>query len=96
MQWMATGFWSIRGEVAYHWCHRWTGRELAIGGLSVGVKRATLLATGESIRFEQSVERLVLKDLPELGADEIAVVSVMRFECDGPPRQLLPIGYEPI
>jgi alpha-L-fucosidase len=92
MEWMPTGQWTLRGNAAYYWCSRWPGQELVIGGLRTRVEKASLLATGESIGFEQTENRLALKHLPESNPDEIAGVSVIKLECDAPPRQVLGPG----
>ena len=92
MEWMPTGQWTLRGNNAYYWCTRWPGEELVIGGLQPRVKMASLLATGQPIDFEQTEQRLVLKGLPQSNPDRIAGVSVIRLECDAPPRQVLGRG----
>jgi alpha-L-fucosidase len=99
MEWMPTGQWTLKGNNAYYWCDRWPGGQLAIGGLKTGVTRASYLATGEPIAFEQSENRLILKGLPAKGPDDadkphpIAGVCVIKIECDAPPRQVLGAGY---
>jgi len=93
MEWMPTGQWTIKGNTAYYWCNRWPGRELAIGGLQVKVQRASFLATGDPIAFEQTENRLILKGLPTTNPDAIAGVCVIKLECDAPPRQVLGAGY---
>lgn len=93
MEWMPTGQWTIKGNTAYYWCNRWPGKELAIGGLQVKVQRATFLATGDPIAYEQTENRLILKDLPLTNPDAIAGVCVIKLECDAPPRQVLGAGY---
>jgi alpha-L-fucosidase len=93
MEWMPTGQWTLKGNAAYYWCNRWPGRELAIGGLQTQVLRASLLATGEPIAFEQTENRLVLKGLPETSPDEIAGVTVIKLDCASVPRQVLGAGY---
>jgi alpha-L-fucosidase len=92
MEWVPTGQWTIKGNTAYFWCTRWPGQELVIGGLRVPVKKATLLATGKAVAFEQTINRLVLKGLPAENPDAIAGVSVIKLECDAPPRQILGAG----
>ena len=89
MQWMPTGGWTLRGNTAYYWCRCWPGEELAIGGLRARVERASLLATGEPVAFEQTEQRLVLKGLPSANPDGIAGVTVIKLVCDRPPRQVL-------
>jgi alpha-L-fucosidase len=93
MEWMLTGNWTLKGDTAYYWCHRWPGEELAIGGLRTRVKRASFLATGEPIPFEQTEHRLVLTGLPKSSPDEIAGVAVVKLEFDGPAHQVLGPGY---
>lgn len=93
MEWMPTGAWTVKGNTAYYWCTRWPGSELAIGGLTVGVKKASLLASSTPVEFEQSGNRLVLKGLPERNPDPYAGVTVIKLECDAPPRQVLGAGY---
>lgn len=92
-EWMPTGRFTLKGKTAYYWCNRWPGRELAIGGIQVRVLKATLMATGETVPFEQTENRLVLKGLPETNPDPIAGISLIRLECDAPLRQVLGPGY---
>jgi alpha-L-fucosidase len=93
MDWMPTGKFTLKGNTAYYWCSRWPGKELAVGGLEVKVLKASYLATGEPIAFEQTENRLILKGLPEKNPDAIAGVCVLKLECDAPPRQVLGAGY---
>ena len=95
MRWLATGGWSLKGSTAYFWCSRWVGRELVIGGLLTRVKRASFLASGEAIRFEQAPLRLVLKDLPERNPDGNVGVCVIKLELDGLPVSVLEGVYAP-
>jgi alpha-L-fucosidase len=92
MEWMPTGSWTVKGSTAYYWCTRWPGSTLTIGGLTVMVKKASYLATGQPIEFEQSENRLVLKGLPEQNPDSFARVCVIKLECDASPRQVLGAG----
>ncbi|PKO23978.1 MAG: alpha-L-fucosidase [Chloroflexi bacterium HGW-Chloroflexi-1] len=92
MEWMLTGQWTIKGNTAYYWCDRWPGGELAIGGLQTNVLKASLLATGAPLAFEQTENRLVLKGLPETNPDQIAGVAVIKLECASAPRQVLGAG----
>ena len=93
LEWMPTGQWTLKGNDAYYWCNRWPGGELAIGGLQTRVRRASYLATGEPIAFEQTENRLILKGLPAKNPDNIAGVCVIKLEFDAPPRQVLGAGY---
>jgi alpha-L-fucosidase len=92
MDWTPLGTWTLKGNAAYYWCTRWPGSELVIGGLTSKVERVTLLATGDPVAFAQTENRLVLSGLPETNPDPIAGVTVLKLECDGPPRQLLGAG----
>jgi alpha-L-fucosidase len=92
MEWMATGQWTIVGNTAYYWCTRWPGEELVIGGLRTKVCKASILATGIDVAFQQTENRLVLTGLPAENPDDIAGVTVIALQCDGPPRQVLGTG----
>jgi hypothetical protein len=50
-----------------------------IAGLQLQVQRASLLATGEPIAFEQSKNRLLLHGLPETSPDTLAGVAVIKY-----------------
>ena len=91
-EWMPTGEFTLNGNTAYYWCNRWPGSELVIGGIQVKVLKATLLATGATVGFEQTENRLVLKGLPETNPDPIAGVSIIKLECDAPMRHVLGAG----
>ena len=54
--------------------------------------KASYLATGAPIAFEQTDNRLVLKGLPDENPDKIAGVCVLKIEFDAPPRQKLGAG----
>lgn len=92
-EWMPLGSWTIKGNTAYFWCTRWPAGNLALGGLLCKVQRASFLASGEEIAFEQSGNRLVFKGLPVEDPDPIAGVTVIKLECDTPPSQKLGAGY---
>jgi len=96
MEWGATGEWTLKGNTAYYCCHRWPGRELVIAGLQTQVQRASLLATGAPLAFEQTENRLLLHDLPETCPDAIAGVAVIKLECASAPCQALGMGCEMI
>ena len=93
MEWMPTGQWTLKGNTAYYWCNRWPGEELVIGGFLSRVNSASLLATGEPIPFEQTGNRMVLSGLAKSNPDALAGVSVIKLECDEPPRQTLGAGH---
>ncbi len=90
---MPVGQWTSRGKTAYFWVFHWPGREIAIGGPRSTVKRATLLATGREVSFEQTRDRLVLTGLPKRSPDKLAGVTVLKLECASRPRQVLGPGY---
>ena len=90
---MPCGYWSMKGNNAYFWADKWPGKELIIGGMQSEVKRATLLATGEEIAFEQQPDRLILKGLSEENPDHLAGVAVIKLECASAPRQVCGYGY---
>ena len=88
----AVGRWiDGNGEALYGQVDRIDGR--LEGGLRTEVKRASYLASGEPIAFEQTENRLVLKGLPAKSPDTIAGVCVIKLEFDAPPRQVLGAGY---
>jgi alpha-L-fucosidase len=93
MEWLPTGGWTLKGNTAYFWCSRWPGETLAIGGLRTRVIHAALLGSDRSLTFEQTENRLVLQGLPSVHPDSIAGISVIKLECDAPPKQVLGTGY---
>ena len=93
MEWMACGPFTMKGRDLYWWVNRWPGRELAMGGLKTKVLKASYLATGKPIRFEQTGGRLVLKGLPRTSPDKIAGVTVIKLKCASAPRLELGAGY---
>lgn len=92
VEWMPTGGWTMKGNTAYYWCSRWPGSQLAIGGLRMKVLKASLLASGTPVDFEQSEDRLLLKGLAEQNPDPYAGVAVIKLECDAPLKQVLGAG----
>jgi alpha-L-fucosidase len=92
MEWMPTGYWSIKGRNGYYWADKWPGKQLVIGGLRDKVKKATLLATGKPIEFEQKGERLVLKGLAPTNPDKVAGIAVIKLEFKNKPEQKLGAG----
>ncbi|MCD6520274.1 MAG: alpha-L-fucosidase [Anaerolineae bacterium] len=93
MEWSPTGQWTLKGNVGYFWCDRWPGGELVIGGLHTRVRKVSYLATGQTVDFEQTEKRLVLKGLPAKNPDELVGICVFKVEFDGLPRQELGAGY---
>jgi len=92
LEWTALGTWTLKGNTAYYWCNRWPGREMVIGGLRTKVERVSLLADGTPVQFEQTENRLVLKNLPYHCPDPATGVVVIKLECAGRPEQKLGAG----
>ncbi len=92
VEFMNTGKWTLKDNTAYYWCERWPGSELVIGGLRTKLVKASFLADGTPITFEQTEERLILKNLPHFAPDRIAGVTVIKLEFDSPPVQKLGAG----
>jgi hypothetical protein len=57
------------------------------------VVRASFLATGEEIRFENNHNRLLLKGLPAENPDPYVSVTIIKVECAAPPANPLGHGY---
>jgi hypothetical protein len=57
------------------------------------VLRASLLASGQPLQFEQTANRLVFKGLPVADPDPLTGVTVIKLECDGVPSQQLGAGH---
>jgi alpha-L-fucosidase len=88
-EWMITGAFTRKGQTLYFHCHRWPGRELAIGGLVNRVVSARLMG-GPAVEFTQVRDRLVLQGLPLEAPDPLA--TVIELEVEGEPRQVLGAG----
>jgi len=93
LDWPVTGRYTRKGNTVYYWCHRWPGTALALGGFRTRLVRASYLAGGQEVPFEQTEDRIVLKNLPAFNPDAIAGVCVFRLEFDGLPIQRLGDGY---
>jgi alpha-L-fucosidase len=91
-EWMPTGQWTQKGSTAYYWCNRWVGKQLTIGGLKGKLVKASILASGETVRFTQTEDRLILKGLPKKNPDKLAGVAVLKLEFESAPRQKLGAG----
>jgi len=92
MEWHPCGRGTIKGKTLYWWVSRWPGETLTLAGLKTHVVRASYLATGERIRFEQRGGRVILTGLPRNSPDRIAGVTVIKLECASKPRQELGAG----
>jgi alpha-L-fucosidase len=89
-EWMVIGQFSAKGNTLYLHLRNWPGPTAAVGGLTNHVKSARLLATGESVPFQQSEDRLLLHDLPIEPPDPFA--SVIALEIEGKPLHRLGAG----
>jgi len=92
VEWMPTGAWTGEGKMAYFWCTRWPGEELAIGGLKTTVERASLMVGGRPLKVRQDRDRLVLSGLPRRCPDGIAGIEIIKLECSSRIRQVLGAG----
>jgi alpha-L-fucosidase len=68
------------------------GVEMAIGGIKTKLVKASLLASGKPIKFEQFKDRIVLYGLPAACPDKVASVGVLKLEFQSKPRQVLGAG----
>jgi len=92
VEWLPTGRWTLKGHDAYFWCTRWPGREIVLGGIRTKVNAVSFLADGTPVDFEQTEDRLVLKNLPYHDPDPATGVTVLKLACDGPFEQRLGAG----
>ncbi|HNT34706.1 MAG TPA: alpha-L-fucosidase, partial [bacterium] len=69
-EWMCTGAFTRKGDIAYYHCNQWPGRQLAIGGLMNKVEDVRLMG-GARVKFAQTKDRLVISGLPEKAPDPI-------------------------
>jgi alpha-L-fucosidase len=86
------GGWTRKGKSAYFWCERWPGNEITLGGFRSKLKRATLLASGKPLRFEQKGQRLTLRGLPKSNPDRIANITIIKMDFASLPKQKLGTG----
>ena len=87
--WLLTGAFTFKGSTAYFHCNRWSGSELAIGGLVNKVLFARLM-NGPELRFTQEYDRLVIHGLPEQSPNPLS--TVIQLELEGVPRHVLGPG----
>ncbi len=84
--------WTLKGNTAYFWVARWPGNSFAIGGLKSRLLKASILASGQPVEFEQQPDRVLFRGLPETQPDEFAGTSILKLEFAEPPRQVLGAG----
>jgi len=74
-----------RGNTLYMHVHFWPGESLAMCGLLAKVKSIHLVATGQSVLYQQDQLRLHMTGLPQNAPD--SPVTTLAIECDAEPRQ---------
>lgn len=84
LPWLLCGAASVKGKNLYVFLHPYEGAATTLGGLTRGIRRATLLATGEEIAFEQKGPQVRFLGLPEVWPAE-RLLPVLKLELDGAP-----------
>ena len=79
------GSFSRKGNMLYLHVHYWPGETVAFAGLLNKVKSAKLLATGQTIKFDQDEYRVRFTGLPAKAPD--TPITTIAIECDGEPKQ---------
>jgi len=74
-----------RGNTLYMHVHFWPGESFAMAGLLVPAKSVRLLASGESVAFQQDKLRIRFTGLPATAPDD--PVTTLAIECEGEPKQ---------
>jgi alpha-L-fucosidase len=74
-----------RGNTLYMHVHFWPGESFAMAGLLVPAKSVRLLASGQSVDFQQDKLRIRFTGLPATAPDD--PVTTLAIECDGEPKQ---------
>jgi alpha-L-fucosidase len=74
-----------RGNTLYMHVHFWPGDTIALGGLMTKVTSARLLASGQSVKFEQERFRVRFSGLPADAPDH--PVTTIAIECESEPQQ---------
>lgn len=74
-------------KTVFLWNWIWPGGgTLPLGGFKTPLKRASLLADGSPLRFEQDRYRILLRDLPEISPDKVAGVAVIALTFEKAPE----------
>jgi alpha-L-fucosidase len=80
---------TVRGNIVYVWNWIWPKNgSMSLGGYRTKLKKASYLATGETIDFEQTTGRIILKNLPAEVPDKTAGITMLKLEFDEPPKQI--------
>ena len=74
-----------KGNTLYMHVHFWPGESFAMAGLLVPAKSVRLLASGESVAFQQDKLRIRFTGLPATAPDD--PVTTLAIECEGEPKQ---------
>jgi alpha-L-fucosidase len=74
-----------RGNTLYMHVHFWPGDTIALGGLTTKVNSAKLLASGQSVKFDQERFRVRFTGLPADAPDH--PVTTIAIECESEPIQ---------
>jgi alpha-L-fucosidase len=74
-----------RGNTLYMHVHFWPGDTIALGGLMTKVTSARLLASGQSVKFEQERFRVRFTGLPADAPDH--PITTIAIECESEPQQ---------
>lgn len=82
----STGLSTLNGNTLYMHVFRWPGKEIQFCRIANQVRSVHLLHNGQSVKFEQKADRLMLSGLPGRAPDELDTVIVI--ELDGEPRTL--------
>jgi alpha-L-fucosidase len=85
--WNVMGLFTLKGQTAYYHCHRWPGKELALGGITSKVLSVKYLKDGVPVKFTQTDRRLILHGLPEKAPDFPA--TVFEIEVEGKFERLM-------
>jgi alpha-L-fucosidase len=74
-----------KGNTLYMHVHAWPGDTATVAGLLTPVKSARLLASGQTVKFQQEKLRTKLLGLPREAPD--TPLTTIAIECDGEPKQ---------
>ena len=78
---------SKKGKTVYVWNWIWPpNSELILGGFTTPLASAKILADGRNLPFTQDKYRIILKDLPKDGKDQITGVTVLALEFKAEPE----------
>jgi alpha-L-fucosidase len=79
------GSFSRKGNTLFLHIQSWPGSTVALAGLMTKVKSARLLATGQSVAFDQDTYRVRFTGLPEKAPDY--PLTTLAIECESEPKQ---------